>query len=182
MESGKYKDKVYVPLIWVFSVVVPLVVGFLMNPRLGISIDWGFNPYILPKLNAGINSLVSIFLVMGIVFIKQKNRIWHQRSMVTAFTLSALFLVSYVMYHLAVGHTPYCADGLVPTPLYYVILISHVLLSVVIIPLASFSIFRALNERYDKHRKLARITFPLWLYVSVTGVLVYFLIAPCHPV
>ncbi|MEO1450581.1 MAG: DUF420 domain-containing protein, partial [Bacteroidota bacterium] len=156
MEAVKYKDRVYVPLIWVFSIVVPLLVGTLMNPRLGISVDWGFNPYILPRLNAIINSLVSVLLVMGLVFIKQKKRVFHQRSMMSAFVLSAIFLVSYVMYHLAVGHTEFCSDSMGLKVFYYLILITHISLSVVIIPLASFSIFRALNERFDKHQKLAR--------------------------
>lgn len=179
--AAKYNDRIYVPIIWVLSVVVPLVVGVLLNPRLELNIDWGFNPYILPRLNAGINSIVSILLLIGFLFIRNKKIDWHRRAMLTAFGFSAVFLVSYVMYHLAVGHTPYCEGGLVSKGFYYTVLISHILLSVTIIPLASFSIYRGLNERFDKHRRLARITFPLWLYVSVTGVLVYFLIAPCYP-
>ncbi|MEL7531302.1 MAG: DUF420 domain-containing protein [Bacteroidota bacterium] len=102
--------------------------------------------------------------------------------MLSAFSLSAFFLISYVLYHLAVGHVKYCDDGLVPATLYYVILISHIGLSAAIVPLATFSVYRGLSERYDKHRKIAKITFPIWLYVSITGVLVYFLVAPCHPV
>lgn len=182
MATVKNNERILVPVIWAVSIVVPLVVGVLLNPRLNLNIDWGFNPYLLPKLNAFINSCVSILLVLGFVFIKQKKIAWHRISMLTAFGFSAAFLVSYVMYHLAVGHTEYCEAGLVSSSVYYLVLISHIFLSATIIPLASFSIFRALSDRIDKHRKLARITFPLWLYVSVTGVMVYFFIAPCHPV
>ncbi|MEL6674421.1 MAG: DUF420 domain-containing protein [Bacteroidota bacterium] len=179
MEQVKYNEKVYVPLIWGFSIVVPVVVGLLLNPRLDISIDWGFDPMILPAINASINSIVTVLLLLGFYFISRKQIVWHRRMMVGAFAMSAIFLVTYVMYHLSVGHRVYCDEGLVPKGVYYFTLISHILLSVTIIPLASFSIFRALNERFDRHRKLARVTLPLWLYVSITGVLVYFFIAPC---
>ena len=177
--SVKYNPKVYVPLIWTLSIAVPLIVGVLLNPRLGIKLDFGFDASILSDIIAIINSAVSVLLIAGFYFIKQRNIKAHKTAMLTAFALSALFLVFYIMYHLAVGHRVYCEDGLVPKALYYFTLISHIGLSVFIIPLASFSIFRALSETYDRHRKLARITFPLWLYVSVSGVLVYFFISPC---
>ncbi len=173
-------DRLYIPMIWVASIIVPVVVGILLTPGLIPPIHLGFNPYILPKLNAAINSMVAICLVVGVVMIRQKQIRFHRLMMLSAFGLSAIFLVSYVLYHLSVGHTPYCEDGLVSKSIYYFTLISHILLSVTIIPLASFSIYRALSERFDKHRRIAKITFPLWLYVSITGVLVYFFIAPCH--
>lgn len=175
----KYNPKVYIPLIWSLSIAVPLVVGILLNPRLGIKVDFGFNALIFSDIIAVINSAVSVLLIAGMYFIKQRNIKAHRLSMLTAFGLSAVFLVVYVLYHLAVGHRVYCDEGLVSSTVYYIILISHIGLSVFIIPLASFSIFRALSETYDRHRKIAKITFPLWLYVSVTGVLVYFLISPC---
>ncbi len=175
-------SRLYVPLIWTLSLAVPLAVGVLMTPGLIPPIDLGFNPYLLAKLNAVINSAVTVLLIMGYIFIRQGKRAAHQRAMVSAFVLSSLFLVSYVLYHISVGHTVYCEAGLVPKGVYLTILLTHIALSVTIIPLASFSIYRALSERFDKHKRLARITFPLWLYVSITGVLVYFMIAPCHPV
>lgn len=173
-------DRLYVPVIWVFSIIVPVLVGILLTPGLVPPLKLGFDPYVLPKLNAAINSLVSICLIVGIIMIKRRQIQFHRAMMLSAFGLSAIFLISYVLYHLSVGHTPYCADGLVPNGVYYFTLITHILLSVTIIPLASFSIYRALSERFDRHKKIARITFPLWLYVSITGVLVYFFIAPCH--
>jgi putative membrane protein len=182
LQSSKFNDRIFVPLIWTLSIAIPVVVAILMTPGLIPNIELGFDPFILSKLNAGINSVVSVLLVLGFVFIKQRKIPQHRAMMLTAFGLSAFFLISYVLYHLAVGHVKYCDEGLLPSGIYYVILLTHVVLSAAIVPLASFSVYRGLSERYDKHRKIARITFPIWLYVSVTGVLVYFLIAPCQPV
>jgi len=178
----KLNDKFYVPLIWGVSILVPVVVGILLTPGLIPPIELGFNPYLLSKINALINSTVSILLMLGVIFIRNRKIQLHRTMMIGAFALSAVFLVLYVLYHLSVGHTPYCGDGLVPANIYYFFLITHIALSVTIIPLASFSIYRALNMRYEKHKKLAKITFPLWLYVAVTGVLVYMFISPCHPI
>ncbi|MEL7341884.1 MAG: DUF420 domain-containing protein, partial [Bacteroidota bacterium] len=179
--AAKLDDKRYVPLIWTVSIAVPLLVAILMTPDLVPKIELGFDPFILPAINATINSIVSVLLFLGFVFIRQRKIQQHRTMMLSAYGLSAFFLISYVLYHLAVGHVKYCDDGILPAGWYYGILISHVVLSAVIVPLSTFSIYRALSERYDKHRRLAKITFPLWLYVSVTGVLVYFLISPCYP-
>ncbi len=179
---SKFDDKRYVPLIWTVSIAVPLLVAIMMTPDLLPKISLGFDPFILSALNAGINSIVSVLLVLGFVFIKQRKIKQHRMMMLSAFSLSAFFLISYVLYHLAVGHVKYCDDGLIPAAAYYTILISHIVLSAAIVPLATFSVYRGLSERYDRHRKIAKITFPIWLYVSVTGVLVYFFVAPCHPV
>ncbi len=181
-QTYKLNDKLYVPLIWAVSILVPVVVGVLLTPGLIPPIQLGFNPYLLSKINAFINSGVSILLILGVVFIKSKRIQLHRTMMISAFALSTVFLVLYVLYHLSVGHTPYCDEGLVPKATYYIFLISHIILSVTIIPLASFSIYRALNGQYDRHRKIAKITFPLWLYVAITGVLVYVFISPCHPI
>ena len=112
--------------------------------------------------------------------IKQGKKEAHRRFMLAAFGLSAIFLLSYVLYHLSVGSQPYCDDNLAPKWLYFFVLFTHIPLSAFIVPLASFSIFRALSEQYDRHKKLARITFPLWLYVSVTGVLVVVMNSGCY--
>lgn len=183
--QGRLNDKKYVPWIWAVSIIVPVVVGILLNPRMEEMLP-AFSPSLvdmarkLPYVNATINSLVSLCLVLGIAFIKQRKRRKHQVMMVSAFALSALFLVTYVTYHIVVGHVPYCEGNLVPSVVYYAVLISHILLSVTIIPLASFSIYRALNGTFERHKKLARITFPLWLYVSVTGVVVVIFNSPCY--
>ncbi|MDX2250568.1 MAG: DUF420 domain-containing protein [Bacteroidia bacterium] len=179
-EKPKYNDRIFIPIIWVLSVVIPLAVAVLLNPRLAVNLDLGFDPLILPKINAGINATVSVLLIAGFIFITNRQIVWHRRMMLSAYILSAVFLVSYVMYHLSVGHTPYCDEGLVSRSLYLFILGTHIMLSAVIVPLASFTVYRALSERFDQHRRLAKITWPVWLYVAVTGVLVYLLISPCY--
>lgn len=181
--SPKYNDRIYVPVIWVLSIAIPVVVGILLNPRLTLpALPEDFVAFArrLPFLNATLNSIVSILLVAGYVFIRQGKRVAHQRAMLAAFGVSAVFLVSYVTYHIAVGHVPYCDANLVSRGVYFTVLITHIVLSVTIVPLASFSIYRALSERFDRHRRLARVTFPLWLYVSVTGVVVVIFNAPCY--
>ncbi len=180
----RFSHKRYVRLIWVISIVIPIVVGILLNPRVSLvsSPSDGMVAFArkLPYVNATLNSLVSICLILGVVMIRRGQRVIHQRFMVSAFVLSAIFLVSYVTYHLVIGHVPYCDSNLVSKPVYYSVLISHIILSVSIVPLASFSIYRALNMTFERHKKLARITFPLWLYVSVTGVIVVIMNAPCY--
>ncbi|MDP5169122.1 MAG: DUF420 domain-containing protein [Bacteroidia bacterium] len=182
--QGVLNSKKIVPWIWVVSIVVPVVVGVLLNPKMEglIPFPEGFVAMArkLPFVNAGINSLVSILLVAGVVLIKRGNREWHQKAMISAFVLSAIFLVTYVTYHLSVGHVGYCEENLAPKWLYFTILITHIGLSVTIVPLASFSIFRALNKTFERHKKLTRIAFPLWLYVSVTGVLVVIMNSGCY--
>lgn len=179
MEHVKANEKTYTRLIWAFSIIVPLVVAVLINPRMEIGLSLGFNPYILPKINAYINSVVAILLVLGFVFIRRRQIDYHRMCMLGAFGLSAIFLILYILYHLSAGHTSYCGEGGIRT-LYLTLLFSHIVLSAGIVPLASFSVFRALSERYDKHRKIAKITLPIWLYVAVTGVVVYWMIAPCY--
>lgn len=179
MDHIKNNERLYTRIIWIVSIVIPLVVAVLINPRMELGLDLGFDSFILPKINAVINTIVSLLLILGFVFIRRRDINRHRLCMGGAFGLSAIFLISYVLYHLSVGHTPYCGEGGIRT-LYFILLISHIILSAGIVPLASFSIFRALSERYDKHRKIAKITFPIWLYVSVTGVVVYLMIAPCY--
>ena len=168
-------------IIWTASIVVPLLVAILLNPRgPKISLGADFDTYIFPKINAAINSMVSILLVIGLVFIKQKKVKAHRNTMIAAFTLSALFLVSYVLYHVSTPHTGWCEASPIGKGPYLIILASHIILSVFIVPLASFSIFFGINELYQKHKRLVRFAYPIWLYVSITGVLVYFLISPCY--
>ncbi|WNJ16612.1 DUF420 domain-containing protein [Pontibacter sp. G13] len=178
--TTRYDDKIFVPIIWVLSVAIPVVVAILMTPGLIPKLSLGFDTMILPKVNASINGLVAICLMAGFVFVKQGKVEYHRIAMGTAFGLSALFLVSYVTYHLSTGHVPYCEDGLIPSGLYYFLLISHVLLSGIIVPLATFTVYRAVNGQLDKHRKLAKITFPIWMYIAVSGVLVVVVMSPCY--
>lgn len=126
----------------------------------------------LPLLNSILNSLATICLISGFVFIKKGEIEKHKKSMVSAFFISGLFLISYLIYHYYVGSIPFTAHGWM-RPVYFFILISHIILAIVIVPLVFITIFRGLKRMDEHHRKIARWTFPLWLYVSVTGVLVY---------
>jgi uncharacterized membrane protein YozB (DUF420 family) len=124
------------------------------------------------ELNASLNGTSAILLCTGYALIRRGHVIAHRRSMISAFCVSTAFLISYVIYHLRVGHVLFSGHGWI-RPVYFALLISHVTLAVVIVPLAVITLSRALARRFDRHRRIARWTLPLWLYVSVTGVVVY---------
>lgn len=126
----------------------------------------------LPVLNAFLNTLTSIFLVTGFAFIKQNNIEWHKRAMFAATGTSALFLLGYISYHHFHGDTKFIATGTIRV-IYFSILISHIILSAVQVPLILSTLYLALTKKFVKHKKVARITFPIWLYVSVTGVMIF---------
>jgi uncharacterized membrane protein YozB (DUF420 family) len=126
----------------------------------------------LPALNATLNGIAACFLVAGYAFIRRGRRDLHKRMMLAALTTSALFLVSYVIYHANAGSRPFEGQGVVRF-IYFTILISHVVLAALILPLALVTTARGLRAQYDRHVRIARWTFPLWLYVSVTGVVIY---------
>jgi uncharacterized membrane protein YozB (DUF420 family) len=129
----------------------------------------------LPAVNASLNALSGVLLVAGYLLIRARRIEQHRRCMIAAFAASSLFLVCYVVYHAQVGSVRFTRQGFV-RPLYYSILITHVTLAVVVVPLAIVTLSRGLHARYDRHRAIARWTLPIWLYVSVTGVLVYVLL------
>jgi len=134
----------------------------------------------LPALNAVLNSLSAVFLTMGFVLIKNRRRDAHRAAMIAACVTSTLFLASYLTYHFQVGTHRFQSQGWIRT-LYFVILTSHTILAVVIVPLVAMTLVRALRGRFDRHRRLARWTWPLWMYVSVTGVAIYFLLYHVDP-
>ncbi len=129
----------------------------------------------LPDLNAALNSLSAVFLLTGYGFIKSKNQQAHRRCMLAAFACSILFLISYLIYHYQVGSVPFKGQGPIRT-VYFTILITHTVLATTVVPLVLITLIRALRERFDAHRRIARWTFPIWLYVSVTGVIVYWML------
>jgi len=129
----------------------------------------------LPALNATLNGIAAILLVTGYLFIKQGRRRQHQWCMLGALTTSALFLVSYVTYHLHAGSRPFPGQGPIRV-VYFAILITHVILAAVIVPLALLTAVRGLKSQFEKHVRIARWTFPVWLYVSVTGVVIYLML------
>jgi putative membrane protein len=132
-------------------------------------------PLALPTLNAILNSLAAVLLVLGFVFIKQKKIARHRACMLAAFGVSCAFLVSYVIHHLRVGSVPFKGPPAL-RPIYFAILIPHVLLAVTVVPLALTTISRGLRMNVEKHRRLARVTLPIWLFVSVSGVVVYLML------
>jgi uncharacterized membrane protein YozB (DUF420 family) len=129
----------------------------------------------LPAVNASLNALATCLLIYGYSLIRQGKREQHKRVMLSAFGVSVVFLICYLVYHFNVGSVKYTKEGFIRY-VYYGILISHVLLAMTVPVLAIMTLWRAFQERFDKHRKIARITFPIWLYVSVTGVIVYLML------
>ena len=129
----------------------------------------------LPALNATLNAISSVLLTTGYVLIRRGHRLAHKRCMIAALVMSAAFLTSYVIYHLNVGSVPFTGTGWIRT-LYFLVLIPHFILAVAIVPMVVMTVSRALSSRFDKHKKIARWTLPLWLYVSVTGVFVYLML------
>ncbi len=161
------------------GVVVPLLVAILYYFEGALRIS-GSNVRFLPPVIAGINSLTALALLLGYIFIRQKNVALHRAMMGTAFGLGAAFLLCYVAYHSQAPTTIFGGTGLIRT-VYYSLLISHIGLAVVTVGLVLFTLYFALTQQFERHRRIARWTFPIWLYVSVTGVIVYFLIAPYYP-
>jgi|SRR5438105_636394 len=129
----------------------------------------------LPAVNATLNGIAGVLLIVGYALMRARRIDLHRRVMLAAFVTSSLFLASYLIYHAQVGSVPFTRQGLV-RPLYFTILITHVTLAVVTLPLAIVTLSRGLKARYPKHRAIARWTLPIWLYVSMTGVLVYVLL------
>lgn len=163
----------------VVSVLIPVVVALLFSVKLK---DFGFDVEplsFLPPIYATINGITAIILVVAVLAIKNGKTNLHKQLMTTAIALSVAFLVMYVAYHMTSDSTKFGGEGMIRN-VYFFILISHILLSIAVIPLVLITYVRALAERFDKHKKIAKITFPIWLYVAVTGVVVYLMIAPYY--
>src|SRR5688572_24208877 len=142
----------------------------------------GFDVMMLPAVNATLNAIAGVLLVIGYVQIRSRKRIAHRRTMIAAFTTSVVFLASYVTYHALRGgmSTPFGGEGTVRS-VYYFILITHVILAAIVPVLAIITLRRGLANRFDPHRRIARWTLPIWMYVSVTGVIVYFMLYQWYP-
>ncbi|MCX2742573.1 DUF420 domain-containing protein [Mangrovivirga sp. M17] len=162
----------------VVSVVVPLLVAYLLYADLGLASDKGW-VYSLPGLNAVINSATAVILILGLYFIKKGDIAKHKTMMLSALALGVIFLVSYIIYHSSVSSTAFGGQGAIRY-IYYFLLISHILLSIVEVPLVLLALIYAFTKRYDKHKRIVRWAYPVWLYVSVTGVIVYLMISPYY--
>ena len=172
-------EKKYNKWIVALSVIIPIAVAILFTIKLS---DFGFNVKpltFLPPIYAGINALTAILLVLAFVAIKKKNIGLHEKLMKTAIGCSVIFLLMYVAYHMTSDSTKFGGEGAMRT-VYFIILITHIALSIVVIPFVLITYVRAITNNIERHKKIARITFPLWLYVAVTGVIVYLMISPYY--
>jgi len=179
MSTPSTTEKKYKVWIILLSVIIPIAVAILFSVKLK---DFGFNVEpltFLPPIYATINGLTALVLIVAVIAIKKGNRTLHERLMKFAIILSVLFLVMYVAYHMTSDSTPFGGEGMIRY-VYFFILLTHILLSIIIIPMVLITYVRALTERFDKHKKLAKITFPIWLYVAITGVVVYLMISPYY--
>ena len=170
-----YKDLKYKTLIIIVSIVIPLVVLVLFNVRITSLPALTF----LPPIYASINGLTALLLITALYSIKNKKVKQHEILMKTSILLSLIFLVMYILYHMTSDPTPYGGEGLIRY-VYLFILITHITLSVFIVPMVLITYVRAISKMFDKHKKIARITFPIWLYIAVTGVIVYLMISPYY--
>ena len=171
------KSPKYNRFINVVAIAIPLVVAVLLGIRQ--KVDLGEWTKILPHVNAVINTLTALLLVVGLYFIKQKNIAAHRRVMTAAFGMGSVFLVSYVLYHLSNESIAFGGNGLI-RPIYYFLLISHIILSIVVVWFVLRAIYFAYSNQIAEHKKAVKWAFPIWLYVSVTGVIVYLLISPYY--
>ena len=166
-------------MIWirVLSIAIPLAVAVLLS--LPVKLDLGEWVYNLPHAIGLINTLTSICLIVAFIAIKKKKVALHKKMNSSAFILGAIFLVLYVLYHASAESTPYGGDDTTKY-IYFFFLITHILLSIGVVPLVLLAFFYALNGMFDKHKRIVKYTFPIWLYVSVTGVTVYLMISPYY--
>ncbi len=168
------KKEPYQKLIIVLSVVLPLAVAALFRVKIP-----GYNFSFLPPIYATLNGITAILLIIAFIAIKNKKRELHETLMKICIGCSALFLTMYVAYHITSDSTPYGGEGTLRT-VYFFILITHIFFSIAVVPLVLFTFSRALSGNFERHKALAKFTFPIWLYVAVTGVIVYVMIRPYY--
>lgn len=184
-------DRLAIRLIWVISFVI--FVAIVILGRVKVNVDLGFDIHLFALFNAIINSIVSVLLVAGFIAVKNKKYLLHKKLMLTALILSVLFLFSYVCHHLFAGESKFGDidhNGIVSDAekmavggkrlFYFIILATHIPLAGIVLPFILFTAYRALTAEWTRHRKIAKITWPIWLYVSLTGVLVYYMISPYY--
>lgn len=187
----KNDDKTAGRFIWSVSIISFIAIAFLSGVKMDIKLN--FDPHIFATFNAIVNSCVALLLIAALVAVKSKRYFLHKKIMLTAIILSVLFLISYVCHHLLSGETKFGDlnhDGILSPDeknlagslryVYYAILITHIPLAGIVLPFILFTAYRALSGDYEKHKKLARITWPIWFYVAISGVTVYLLISPYY--
>jgi putative membrane protein len=176
MENIKLAKRLNI-LAGVVTIVVLLLVGMMRRPQFKIATDIDFS--FLPPFHATLNALVAVVLLFALYFIKNKNVEAHKKSIYTAMVLSAMFLLSYVVYHFTTEETKYCFEG-ASRNIYFFFLITHVVLAAVILPFILLTFIRAYTGQIEKHRKMAKWVWPFWFYVAVTGPICYLMLRPCY--
>ena len=179
MNSAELKEKRYKRWITILSIIIPVAVAALFGVNLR-KLGFDVEPLIfLPPIYATVNGFTAVLLVFAVLAIKKGNKVLHEKLNTLAIICSVLFLVMYVAYHMTSDSTSFGGEGLIKY-IYYFILITHIILSVIIIPFVLITLMRAKLGKFPEHKKIAKITFPLWLYVAVTGVIVYLMISPYY--
>jgi len=173
-ENNILNEKKYNKLIVILSIVIPVAVAILF----GVKIDLDL-PVFLPPIYATINGLTALILIIAVLEIKKGNRTAHEKLIKFAIVLSVLFLVLYILYHMTSDSTKFGGEGLIKY-VYYFILLTHIVLSIAVIPFVLITYVRGITNNIERHKKIAKITFPLWLYVAITGVIVYIMISPYY--
>ncbi|MDX1469879.1 MAG: DUF420 domain-containing protein [Flavobacteriaceae bacterium] len=169
------QERKYNKWIVALSILIPVVVAILFGVKIPNVEPLSF----LPPIYASINALTAVILISALWAIKQKNIVLHKRLMTTAIVFSIAFLLMYVAYHMTSDSTPYGGEGAIRY-FYFTVLITHILLSILVIPFVLITYVRALIGNFERHKKIARITFPIWLYVAISGVVVYLMISPYY--
>ena len=175
--AWKKNDRKARTLILLFSAVVFIAITAL--GRITVKVDLGFDVHLFAKANAIINSCVAMLLIAAMVAVKKRQYLLHKNLMLAAMILSILFLISYICHHLFAGDTKFGGFGTIRY-FYYFILVTHIILAAIILPFILFTAYRAMISEWPQHRRMAKLTWPVWLYVSVTGVLVYLMISPYY--
>ena len=167
-------EKKYNGIIVLLSIIIPVIVAGLFTVKIDVKL-----PVFLPPIYASINAFTAVLLVVAVWAIKNKKRVLHERLMKTAILCSVIFLVLYVVYHMTSDSTKFGGEGTIKY-IYLFILITHILLSIIVIPFVLITYVRAITNKFEKHKKIAKFTFPLWLYVAVSGVIVYLMVSPYY--
>ncbi len=170
----KESIKNYNKLITALSIVIPLLVAILFGVKIDIEL-----PIFLPPIYASINALTALILILAVWAIKKNKKKIHENLMKTAIAFSAIFLILYVAYHMTSNSTSYGGEGILKY-FYFIILISHIILSIIVIPFVLITFVRGITNDIEKHKKITKITFPLWLFVAISGVVVYLMISPYY--
>lgn len=179
MENYKELEKKYTKWIWILSIVIPIAVAVLFSVNLQ-KLGYNVKPLsFLPPIYAAVNGVTAILLFWAVMAIKKGNRALHEKLIKVCIGCSVAFLVMYVAYHMTSIETTYGGEGIM-RPIYFFILITHILLSIIIIPFVLVTFVRGISGSYQRHKKLARITYPMWMYVAITGVIVYLMISPYY--